>query len=376
MLNQIQLLNDTQIRIDHVTLSPWPCFKIQGCHDKLPSLLVDLLLSEDTVPLLWSAKIGDELRQLLLSFPESIMPELLTLSQIWPDKFIDWSKWCPALIALLIQNKAPDGKFWDEFDQLRLMKDGWKEILKRAGWSPTRSNLRLLQKLPINYCTPQNLMALRAHIKDRRKLKLLRHCRHITSMTLDTLKLPASVLSVRLLEFTENDLLPLEVDTVVDLCEELIHFRQDLGLEPLWPYRHGRFSARTLHNAVQLQYMLSCCQKQSVSMNIPPPPLPSIRSSQFDVEPLTTLSALYRESNQQQNCIVSFGAHILRRTHYAYRMNRPERATILLLRNGDDWYPNQIKTYRNGDPKSETIEMVERWLGSKIRKEPGDDAPF
>src|SRR5690606_31920189 len=108
----------------------------------------------------------------------------------------------------------------------------------------------------------------------------------------------------------------------------------------------------------------------------PAPPLPSIRSAKINIEPLTTISALYREGNQMQNCVVNYGTHILEGTHYVYRLNFPERATVLLLRSGDDWYPAQIKTYRNGNPQPETIELIEKWLGTKMEKEAQDDFPF
>ncbi len=376
MLKNLQLLNDAVIRIDQVTLSPWPCFKVEGECDNLPSLLAELLLSNESVPLLWTAKVPGELRQLLLSFPESLMPDLLKLSQMWPDKFVDWAQWCPALITLLTQTKAEDGKRWDDFDRLRAMQSGWREVLKLTDWPVSHSMLKQLRKLPINHCSPQNLGALRAHIGDRRKLKLLRHCKHISGLTLETLTLPSEMLSVRLLEFTENDLLPLEVESLVELCRELIHFRRELGQMPLWAYGHGRFSARTLHNAVQLKRMLICCKKRGGKACFPVPPLPSIKSSKFCIEPVTTLSTLYREGNTMQNCVVSYGTQVLQGTHYVYRLSKPERATVLLLRNGDDWYPAQIKTYRNGNPRPETIELIEKWLGTTLEKEVSDDFPF
>lgn len=376
MLKNLQLLNDAVIRIDQVTLSPWPCFKVEGECENLPSLLVELLLSNETVPQLWTAKIPVELRQLLLSFPESLMPDLLTLSQMWPERFMDWAKWCPALISLLTQIKGEDGKRWEDFDRLRAMQGGWREVLNRSGWPVSHSMLKLLRKLPINYCSLKNLEALRTHTGDRRKLKLLRHCSQISGLTMETLELPAEMLSVRLLEFDENDILPLEVESVVELCHELVRFRQELGQMPLWAYRHGRFSARTLHNAVQLKRMLACCKKQGGKACFPAPPMPSIKGSKFNIEPITTLSALYREGNQMQNCVVSYGTQVLQGTHFVYRLNIPERATVLLLRIGDDWYPVQVKIFRNGNPRSETIELIERWLGTELEKEASDDFPF
>jgi hypothetical protein len=376
MTHEIQLLNDTKIRVGQTTLSPWPCFETQGECNDLPSLLTDLLLSQETVAQLWAAKIPDDLRQQLLAFPEALLPELLRLSQMWPERFQDWAEWCPALIALLTQIKAEDGILWDEMDRLRSMQDGWRTVLQKAGWAVTRSNLRILKKIPIEDCSPKNLLELREHLEDPRKRKLLRHTRRFSSQTLDTLRLPAYMLSVRLLEVSENEMLQLEADSVCEICRDIMQYRKEMELEPLWPYHSGRFSARTLMNAAQFQMMLSHLKRHGKGNKFPAPPMPSFESNRIIVEPLTSISAIYREGNQMQNCAISYATNVLSGTHYIYRMHRPERATVLLIRNHDTWYPAQVRTYKNGVPKPETIETIEKWLGTKIDKEAEDDFPF
>lgn len=376
MTHEIQLLNETRIRVGQVTLSPWPCFETVGECKDLPQLLADLLFSQDSVAQLWAAKISGKLRQQLLSFPESLLPELLTLSQMWPERFMDWSQWCPALITLLTQIKAEDGTQWNDVDRLRIMQDGWRAVLKKAAWPVTRSNLKLLRKIPIEDCSPKNLLELREHLEDRRKCKLLRHTRRFTSQTMDTLRLPAYMLSVRLLEVSENEMLQLEIDSVCEICRDIMHYRREMELEPLWPYRAGRFSARTLMNAAQFQMMLSSLKRDGRTEAFPAPPISSFESKYFSVEPVTSISAIYREGNQMQNCVISYGTNVLAGTHYIYRMHQPERATVLLLRNQDNWFPAQVKTFKNGDPKPETIETIEKWLGTKIDKEAQNDFPF
>jgi hypothetical protein len=376
MIQKIQLLNDTKIRIGQVTLSPWPCYESKGEYEDLPQLLTDLLLSKETIAQLWAAKLSRELRQQLLSFPKPLLPDLLSLSQLWPERFIDWSQWCPALITLLTQIKAEDGTTWDRVDQLHIMQNGWREVLKKAKWPVTRSNLKLLRKIPIEDCSPKNLLELREHLEDRRKRKLLRHTRQFSSQTLDTLRLPAYMLSVRLLEVSENEMLQLDADSVCDICRDIIHYRREMELYPLWPYSSGRFSARTLMNAAQFQMMLSSLQRHGGANVFPSPPMPSFQSKRLSVEPVTSISAIYREGNQMQNCVISYGTNVLGGTHYIYRMHQPERATVLLVRNQDSWFPSQVKTFKNGDPKPETLETIEKWLGTKLDKEAQNDFPF
>ena len=77
-----------------------------------------------------------------------------------------------------------------------------------------------------------------------------------------------------------------------------------------------------------------------------------------------------------QNCVISYGTNVLGGTHYIYRMHQPERATVLLVRNQDSWFPSQVKTFKNGDPKPETLETIEKWLGTKLDKEAQNDFPF
>lgn len=77
-----------------------------------------------------------------------------------------------------------------------------------------------------------------------------------------------------------------------------------------------------------------------------------------------------------ENCAISYAIHVSSGTHYLYRMHRPERATVLLVRNSNAWYPAQVKTFKNGDPNPETIGAIEKWLGTKIEMEAQDDFPF
>jgi hypothetical protein len=55
----------------------------------------------------------------------------------------------------------------------------------------------------------------------------------------------------------------------------------------------------------------------------------------------------------------------------------PERATILLRKNPNDWYPVEIRTFENQYASVDAIEIVFKWAGTTPNgKEIQDDFPF
>lgn len=77
------------------------------------------------------------------------------------------------------------------------------------------------------------------------------------------------------------------------------------------------------------------------------------------------------------NCVMTYAKPILSGTHYAYKILSPERATILLVKREEDWYPVEIRTHKNVPASSEVVDLVHAWAGTvPTGKEVFDDYPF
>lgn len=256
------------------------------------------------------------------------------------------------------------------------MHCGWRTVLVERGWSPKRSTLRILRKIKPACLSNLVLGLLRGHLQCPIKTRIIRHLKTIDSSMIDTLLLPADVLSVWLVEITGNRPELFYAHSIRHLCEEIMHYRMEMKLLPLWPYKKGQVSAETLFHAEQRIMMYRSMQSISGSMRFPKPPLDAFQSSKLEIHPILSPRELYSEGIRMRNCLPGYAARIVEGTAYAYRILYPERATLLVLKTSSGWQPSQIKTCANGTPKSTTLKLVQAWIGKPFPEEEEFNAPF
>jgi len=372
-----QYLSDASIRVDNLTLRPWPDFTVIG--DDLVAadqIVADLLESEDTFAQLWRAKIPDQVLRMIQKYPRCLWRDLLEVSQLHPDYFVQWSQHCPALIALMAVHEAERHTDRD-FDRIRAFYRGRNERLKVLNLPPTREVFRLLAKVPIEDCFPQQLEQLHTAVQDKARRRLLRHLDTITSETLNTLQLPLEYLDGNLLKLQATDLTPPLDLTVAALVEEIEHYRQVTRAFPYWPFRGQQISLRKLVQTKESLELRLALGEDCKRKRLPKPPLPPIKSSKVDIQALTSVRSLWREGDAMGNCVMTYAKPILSGTHYAYKILSPERATILLVKREEDWYPVEIRTHKNVPASSEVVDLVHAWAGTvPTGKEVFDDYPF
>lgn len=372
-----QYLSDASIRVDNLTLRPWPDFTVIG--DDLVAadqIVADLLESEDTFAQLWRAKIPDQVLRMIQKYPRCLWRDLLEVSQLHPDYFVQWSQHCPALIALMAVHEAERHTDRD-FDRIRAFYRGRNERLKVLNLPPTREVFRLLAKVPIEDCFPQQLEQLHTAVQDKARRRLLRHLDTITSETLNTLQLPLEYLDGNLLKLQATDLTPPLDLTVAALVEEIEHYRQVTRAFPYWPFRGQQISLRKLVQTQESLELRLALGEDCKRKRLPKPPLPPIKSSKVDIQALTSVRSLWREGDAMGNCVMTYAKPILSGTHYAYKILSPERATILLVKREEDWYPVEIRTHKNVPASSEVVDLVHAWAGTvPTGKEVFDDYPF
>jgi hypothetical protein len=372
-----QYLADASIRVDNLTLRPWPDFTVVGGDaDAAYRIVAELLESEDTFAQLWRGKIPDQVLRTIQKYPRCLWRDLLEVSQLHPDYFLQWSQHCPALIASMAAHEAERHTDRD-LDRIHAFYRGRNERLKVLNLPATREVYRILAKVPIEDCHPQQLEQLHAAVKDKAHRRLLRHLDTITTETLDTLQLPIEYLDANLLKLRINDLTPPLDLSVAALVEEIAHYRQVTRAFPYWPFRGQKVSLRKLvqtKESLELRLALGEDCKRKL---LPKPPLSSIKSSKVDIQALTSVRALWREGDAMGNCVMTYAKTILSGTHYAYKMLSPERATILLVKREEDWYPIEIRTTRNAYADTKIVDIVHAWAGTiPSGKEAQNDFPF
>lgn len=368
-------LNDNSVRIGETIFHPCPNFKVSGIATSVASRLRGLLTQPHPVAASWRSSISREVIEALLIYPDSILPDLIFLAQGNGSKFTDWTRFCPALILLLLQMRHPNDTL-NVSKALALMKKDWRAVLNERGWDATPSSLRILLKVDATKMHPSLLNHLKHQLKDGQKARLIRHLSHINGQTIDTLHLPAYVLSSRLLKVASDQSDLVQAISIRELCEELMQYRRDLKIHPVWPYNNGQISERTLYNAEQLLMMSSFMKRSVGQVDFPQAPLPGFKSSKLEIWPVNSARQLYHEGTSMRNCLPSYASRVAQGDHFVYRIIKPERASLVLQKTQKGWRPWQIKAFANKEVQDTTRRLIEAWSEAKFPKKEVFDAPF
>lgn len=91
----------------------------------------------------------------------------------------------------------------------------------------------------------------------------------------------------------------------------------------------------------------------------PKPPVPGTA----EIIALRTAGELMEEGRRQHNCVGNYGITVQSGGCYVYRVLKPERATLSIVRSaGNQWSVGQLKSVCNRQVQPATKQHVERWL--------------
>jgi hypothetical protein len=96
----------------------------------------------------------------------------------------------------------------------------------------------------------------------------------------------------------------------------------------------------------------------------PPPPIEGTDT----IIPITNAEDLVTEGRMQHHCIASYINQVAwHKKLYVYRVLKPERATLAVVRKHDAWHIHDLKLACNAKPSGETYHVVMRWLERQCR---------
>ena len=126
-----------------------------------------------------------------------------------------------------------------------------------------------------------------------------------------------------------------------------------------WPYQN------CLHSWAQL---LTAYDKFLHKVNhlpeaFPPPPIDGVEDEDFEIMPLKSCTAVRREAAEMSNCLESFVVKIGSLENYAYKLIRPERASVLLKCDRRQWRIEEAMIKANARAVSpETMKLLRYWI--------------
>ena len=115
---------------------------------------------------------------------------------------------------------------------------------------------------------------------------------------------------------------------------------------------------RAMHSEVSTKF-LSNRPDRSGDPRLPHPPLRGTKS----IVPILTVEELVHEGKEQDNCVATYLERIRKRTTFVYRVLRPERSTLSIVRGHDgDWQISELEARSNKKVSSLTRMEVESWI--------------
>jgi len=215
-----------------------------------------------------------------------------------------------------------------------------REIADWLGFGDSQAWVNILAKIPAEAVSLEALEALRNVWLIEGAEKMLSHLPRINGGVL------VLIMKHRLMEFVSPKLMAevsqLTDDTATALVartlEEILDLREQLDVAgPLRPFQSIEAVRRTQQELVaEFEARVRVHEEEC---QLPPPPLPGTP----DIVPLTRVSELAEEGRKQHHCVYSYAVRVTQGACYVYRVLKPERATLSIVKGEDgSWEIEQL----------------------------------
>lgn len=235
-----------------------------------------------------------------------------------------------------------------------------RDIASALGFPATDGAARILAKITPESASVELLRPMRMALADPEVTKTLAHLPRLNAGTVAIAcdRELRSVSTPRLL--TEVAAVPTEKYRAA--TADLIHdtLRMFFAVNPRrgTPKFQSVARVREVHEEVSTEYLRR--QPAHVeSFRFPRPPL----RGTADIIPIETLEDLTTEGRTQNNCVATYAQRVLQRYTYIYRVLKPERATLSIVRGPHgDWEIDELERRGNSGASDATWAFVQSWL--------------
>lgn len=284
----------------------------------------------------------------------------------WDDGAIELARSNPALAYALAQKMAGDREL---IAALRVSRMRQRDILEVLGLPASPVAVQLFKKVNPVSLSGDNWPALIDRIREAAgdSKSRLRHLPSINAGILEILHDPraARAAGPALLEEVARDRAEAHRGRIVHLITSTLRMQEELRTRDRCDRFQNLARLRSVHDAVAEQYRRRVRQLTEANAAGPAcfqtPPLPGIPGQ---IEPITSPAELVDEGELQGNCVASYAGRVRDGDTYIYRVLRPERATLSLVRRSplSDWEIGELEGRYNTDVSDATEEIVRAWL--------------
>lgn len=276
------------------------------------------------------------------------------------DGVIELAQLNPAL-AFALGNFKP---FRDKFTTMEaaavISRRRQRDIAESLGFPGTEAVARILAKILPESIAVDVLLQLREALRRDGSLKPLSHMQKLNAgvLALATnpimLEASAPALLAEVAESATEKYQARASEMLGDTLEMLAAVDPSAGI----PRIQSLARLRAMHAEVSMKF-LRLGPGRSIGTRLPCPPLRGTR----DITPILTEKALVEEGRDQDNCVAAYAERVRRRTTFIYRVLRPERATLSIVKGEDgDWRIDELECRGNTKVSAITRLTVESWL--------------
>jgi hypothetical protein len=236
-----------------------------------------------------------------------------------------------------------------------------KDIAAWLGFPGTGQAVKTLRKVPAAALDLASALRLRAAIQDPATAGMLSHVSCLNRSILAIAATPSlrRMVTPRLLDDIAGQKRDAHYPHTALLLDQVQNLTEALQPPRVRRTFHTLDSVTRLHHDLSVQYVETRGDEIS-GYRFPSPPNPGTQS----IVPLRTPADLLEEGRLQGNCVGSYAKSVADRRVYIYRVLRPERSTLSLVRQSGSWQIEQLCCEANHRVDKRTKQAVEEWLES------------
>jgi hypothetical protein len=245
-------------------------------------------------------------------------------------------------------------------DAVKMSASRQRDVAGWLGFPSTEGTSRILAKLKAESVSVELLNPMRDAMKDPEFAKTLAHLPQlnagVVAIATDP-ELRASVTPKLLNEVAEA---PSEkyLASTATLIRDTLRMFFRVNPHRGKPQFQCLARVREIHDEISTQY-LRIEDPGLAAYRFPRPPLRGTP----DIVPICTVEELIAEGRAQDNCVATYAERVQSRHTFIYRVLKPERATLSIVRGPDgDWQIGELQRRGNGGIASLTRDVVQSWL--------------
>ena len=291
----------------------------------------------------------------------------------------------PALAYIVALNNVFIGRCAKPWRRARsLVSKKRTDILRKAGFPPTESTVKILAKIPPYDVNIQTVFIIRTLLNrnDRKILKILRNLPVISAGICRNLlnREKSQILGFPVFQkIAEESLGPIHwsitetLQLMIDVfrIHRMYNFRIPQRIQTPEHLEKVHDDYVNLINEIDAGrlagWYIGDTDSKYADAVFPKQPLENFTSSDFSIEYIQNGKELAKWGVKQHNCVASYAPKVARGLCHIYKITKPEEATLEITHQGKKWIINQLRAEYNAPVTELTSKMVELWISKAFQ---------